>query len=45
MARNADFLRRIHRLAEYNERKIMTPGELRKLLKLEDGSRQYGSVC
>jgi len=45
LARNADFLRRIHRLAEYNERKIMTPGELRKLLKLEDGSRQYGSVC
>ena len=45
LARNADFLRRIHRLAEYNERKIMTPGELRKLLKLEDGSRQYGGVC
>jgi len=45
LARNADLLRRVHRLAEYNERKIMIPSELRKLLKLVDGSRQYGSVC
>ena len=35
LARNVDLVRRIHRLAEANERKIMTPKELRKLLNLE----------
>ncbi len=44
LARNADLVRRIHRLAESNERKIMTPGELRKLLNLQDGNGRYGRV-
>jgi len=44
LARNADLLRRIHRLAEDNERKVMTPGELRKLLNLEDGRGRYGRI-
>jgi len=44
LARNADLVRRIHRLAESNERRIMTPGELRKLLNLEDGNGRYGRV-
>ena len=42
LARNADLIRRIHKIAEVNEREIMTPSELRKLLKLEDGNGQYG---
>ncbi len=45
LARNADLVHRIHRLAESNERKIMPPSELRKLLKLGNGSGQYGSIC
>jgi len=42
LARNADLIRRIHTMAEVNEREIMPPSELRKLLKLEDGNGQYG---
>jgi len=45
LARNADLLRRIHRLAESNERQVMAPAELRKLLNLEDGRGRYGRVC
>ena len=44
LARNADLVSRIHRLAEANEREIMTPKELRKLLKLEAGNGRYGRV-
>ena len=44
LARNADLIRRIHRLAEANERKIMTPAELRGLLNLEDGHGRYGRI-
>jgi len=44
LARNADLVRRIHRLAEDNERKVMTPRELRKLLNLEDGNGRYGRI-
>jgi len=44
LARNADLIRRIHRLAESNERKVMTPGELRKLLHLEEGNGRYGRI-
>ncbi len=44
LARNADLVSRIHRLAEANEREIMSPGELRKLLKLEAGNGSYGRV-
>jgi len=44
LARNSDLIHRIHRLAEDNERKIMTPAELRKLLNLEPGNGQFGRV-
>jgi uncharacterized protein (DUF849 family) len=44
LARNADLLRRIHGLAESNERKIMTPAELRRLLNLESGNGKYGRI-
>jgi 3-keto-5-aminohexanoate cleavage enzyme len=44
LARNEDLLRRIHRLAESNDREVMTPGELRGLLNLEDGHGCYGRV-
>jgi len=44
LARNADLIRRIHRLAEANERKIMKPTELRRLLNLQDGNGQYGRI-
>ena len=42
LARNADLLRRIHRLAESNERRVMHPAELRQLLGLEGGNGRYG---
>ena len=44
LARNADLIRRIHGLAEANEREVMAPGELRKLLNLEDGNSRYGRI-
>lgn len=42
LARNIDLVRRVHRLAEANEREIMTPRELRELLNLGDGNGRYG---
>jgi 3-keto-5-aminohexanoate cleavage enzyme len=42
LATNADLLRRVHSLAEANERKVMTPGELRKRLHMQPGFGQYG---
>ncbi|MFC1938485.1 3-keto-5-aminohexanoate cleavage protein [Chloroflexota bacterium] len=44
LAGNCELVRRIHRIAEANERKVMTPGELRELLNLEPGSGRYGRV-
>ncbi|MEW6486520.1 MAG: 3-keto-5-aminohexanoate cleavage protein [Thermodesulfobacteriota bacterium] len=44
LATNADLLRRVHRLAEANERGVMKPGELRTLLKLEPGHGRYGRL-
>lgn len=44
LARNADLIRRIHKLAEANERKVMTPTELRQLLNLQPGGGNYGRV-
>ena len=44
LARNADLIRRIHKLSEANERKIMAPAELRKLLNLQDGKGNYGRI-
>jgi 3-keto-5-aminohexanoate cleavage enzyme len=43
LARNADFLRRIHTIAEANERPLMSSAELRKRLNLEEGTNgKYG---
>jgi uncharacterized protein (DUF849 family) len=42
LARNTDLIRRIHQLAEANERRVMPPNELRKLLRLEDANGGYG---
>jgi 3-keto-5-aminohexanoate cleavage enzyme len=44
LACNADLIRRIHRLAEANERQIMAPRQLRSLLGLQDGSGRYGRL-
>jgi uncharacterized protein (DUF849 family) len=44
LARNADLIRRIHRLAEANERKIMASSQLRELLHLENGPGRYGRI-
>lgn len=43
-ATNAYLIRRIHRLAEANERKIMAPSELRNLLNLQVGDGKYGRM-
>ena len=42
LATNTDLLRRIHTIAEANERKLMAPSELRRLLNLERGHGSYG---
>jgi len=45
LASNSDLLRRIHRLAEASERKVMSPSKLRKLLNLQAGHGKYGRTC
>jgi uncharacterized protein (DUF849 family) len=42
LATNADLLRRIHTIAEANERRVMTPSRLRELLVLGAGDGSYG---
>jgi 3-keto-5-aminohexanoate cleavage enzyme len=42
LATNADLLRRIHNLADANERMMMTSLKLRELLNLEEGFGHYG---
>jgi 3-keto-5-aminohexanoate cleavage enzyme len=44
LSSNQDLLRRIHRIAESNEREIMKPAELRTLLHLEKGFGKYGRL-
>lgn len=44
LAKNADLLRRIHTIAEANEKQIMTPRELRQALLLEEGFGKYGKI-
>lgn len=44
LAKNADLLRRIHTIAEANERQMMTSQELRRLLLLEEGFGKYGRI-
>lgn len=42
LATNADLLQRVHGMAEANERKVMSPGDLRKRLGLNPGHGSYG---
>ena len=42
LANNIELVKRIHRLAEANERHIMKPLELREILRLEPGNGNYG---
>lgn len=42
LATNSDLLKRIQKLAKSNNRGIMHPSELRKLLKLKSGFGEYG---
>ena len=42
LASNLDLLKRIHLIADANERQIMKPAELRKLLNLQEGNGKYG---
>jgi uncharacterized protein (DUF849 family) len=42
LARNSDLIRRIHQLAKACSREVMTPSELRALLKLEKEPGRYG---
>jgi 3-keto-5-aminohexanoate cleavage enzyme len=42
LATNGDLVRRVHLLAEANQREIMTPAELRGLLQLRSGDGYYG---
>jgi 3-keto-5-aminohexanoate cleavage enzyme len=44
LATNSDLLRRIHRLAEASERKVMSPAKLRELLNLQPGNGKYGRI-
>ena len=44
LATNIGLLRRIHNLAEANERRVMSPIMLRKALNLQSGNGYYGRV-
>ena len=44
LATNLELVKRIHRLAEANERLIMKPMELREILHLEGGYGSYGRI-
>ena len=44
LARNVDLVQRIHRLAEANERPIMSSAELRTRLNLQPGHGRYGRL-
>lgn len=42
LASNSDLIKRVHVMADANERKIMKSAELRKLLSLQEGNGKYG---
>lgn len=42
LASNLDLIQRVHVLADANERQIMKPAALRKLLSLQEGNGKYG---
>lgn len=43
LATNGDLLRRIHRIAEANERTVLKPSKMRELLGLKPGYGSYGA--
>ncbi len=45
LAKNSDLLKRIHVLAEANEREIMPSSEMRELLNLRPGNGKYGRIA
>lgn len=44
LASNSDLLNRIHRVAQANERLVMSPGKLRTMLDLQEGYGRYGCL-
>lgn len=42
LATNLDLIKRVHVMADANERQIMKPAELRKILHLQEGNGKYG---
>lgn len=42
LATNLDLIKRVHVMAQANERQIMKPADLRKLLHLQEGNGKYG---
>lgn len=42
LATNLDLIKRVHVMADANERQIMKPADLRKLLCLQEGNGKYG---
>jgi len=42
LANNNDLIKRIHIIAEANEREVMKPEEFRQMLNLQNGSGEYG---
>ncbi len=44
LARNSDFLIRVHNLAKANRKELMSSSEFRKLLNLQHGDGYYGRV-
>ncbi|TXE10431.1 3-keto-5-aminohexanoate cleavage protein [Gelidibacter salicanalis] len=44
LATNSDLLKRIHVVAEANNREIMTPSEFRTIMNMEPGYGRYGRV-
>ncbi len=42
LATNINLLRRVHTIADSNERTLMRPSEMRRRLNLEDGNGSYG---
>lgn len=44
LATNLDLIKRVHVMADANERQIMKPTDLRKLLHLQKGNGKYGRL-
>ena len=44
LATNADLLRRVHTIAEANERRVMSAGQLRRIMEMESGDGRYGRL-